>query len=108
MLCVYAVCVCVYAVCLCGVCVRAQLLEHQEELSSMMNAVFRGVFVHRYRDLVPEVRAACITEMGEWLKENPTVFLNDGYLKYMGWTLHDKVDTHTHTVQAHSAWGNTD
>ncbi|XP_062332798.1 cohesin subunit SA-3 isoform X2 [Osmerus eperlanus] len=68
----------------------SQLLEHQEELSSMMNAVFRGVFVHRYRDLVPEVRAACITEMGEWLKENPTVFLNDGYLKYMGWTLHDK------------------
>ncbi|XP_064181949.1 cohesin subunit SA-1 isoform X2 [Anguilla rostrata] len=68
-----------------------ELQEHQEELRSLMNGVFKGVFVHRYRDRVPEIRAACVEEMGVWLRENPGSFLNDGYLKYLGWTLHDKV-----------------
>uniref|UniRef100_A0AAY5KN03 Cohesin subunit SA n=1 Tax=Esox lucius TaxID=8010 RepID=A0AAY5KN03_ESOLU len=68
----------------------SELQERQEELSSVMNATFRGVFVHRYRDRVAEIRAVCIEELGVWLRENPVNFLNDGYLKYLGWTLHDK------------------
>uniref|UniRef100_UPI0037E9BAFF cohesin subunit SA-1-like n=1 Tax=Semicossyphus pulcher TaxID=241346 RepID=UPI0037E9BAFF len=68
----------------------SEMRENQEEVSSMMNATFRGVFVHRYRDRVPEIRAACIAELGIWLKTDPEDFLNDGCLKYLGWTLHDK------------------
>ncbi|XP_024859964.1 cohesin subunit SA-1 [Kryptolebias marmoratus] len=68
----------------------SELQENKEELSSMMNATFRGVFVHRYRDRLPEIRAACIEELGLWLKTDPEDFLNDGCLKYLGWTLHDK------------------
>ncbi|KAJ8014700.1 hypothetical protein DPEC_G00018370 [Dallia pectoralis] len=68
----------------------SELQERQEELVSVMNATFRGVFVHRYRDRVAEIRAVCIEELGMWLRENPVNFLNDGYLKYLGWTLHDK------------------
>uniref|UniRef100_A0A3B4Z988 SCD domain-containing protein n=2 Tax=Seriola lalandi dorsalis TaxID=1841481 RepID=A0A3B4Z988_SERLL len=56
----------------------------------MMNSSFRGVFVHRYRDRLPEIRVACIEELGMWLKTDPEDFLNDGCLKYLGWTLHDK------------------
>ncbi|XP_060757256.1 cohesin subunit SA-1 [Neoarius graeffei] len=67
-----------------------ELLEQQEELRSLMNGIFKGVFVHRYRDKVPEIRAVCMEEMGVWLRENPASFLNDGYLKYVGWMLHDK------------------
>uniref|UniRef100_A0AAY5F4Y0 Cohesin subunit SA n=1 Tax=Electrophorus electricus TaxID=8005 RepID=A0AAY5F4Y0_ELEEL len=67
-----------------------ELLEHQEELRSLMNGIFKGVFVHRYRDRVPEIRVICMKEMGVWLRENPTSFLNDGHLKYMGWMLNDK------------------
>lgn len=61
----------------------------------MMNATFRGVFVHRYRDRLPEIRVVCIEELGMWLKTDPEDFLNDGYLKYLGWTLHDKVEPNT-------------
>uniref|UniRef100_A0A3Q0R314 SCD domain-containing protein n=1 Tax=Amphilophus citrinellus TaxID=61819 RepID=A0A3Q0R314_AMPCI len=61
-----------------------------EELSSMMNATFRGVFVHRYRDRLPKIRTVCMEELGLWLKMDPEDFLNDGCLKYLGWTLHDK------------------
>ncbi|XP_071314512.1 cohesin subunit SA-2-like isoform X2 [Trachinotus anak] len=68
----------------------SEMREKREELSSMMNATFRGVFVHRYRDRLPEIRVSCIEELGMWLKTDPEDFLNDGCLKYLGWTLHDK------------------
>ncbi|XP_030619566.1 cohesin subunit SA-3 isoform X1 [Delphinapterus leucas] len=67
-----------------------ELKEHQEEIEGMMNALFRGVFVHRYRDVLPEIRAICIEEIGSWMQSYSTSFLTDSYLKYIGWTLHDK------------------
>uniref|UniRef100_A0A8C8VI56 Cohesin subunit SA n=1 Tax=Pelusios castaneus TaxID=367368 RepID=A0A8C8VI56_9SAUR len=69
---------------------RRQLQEQQDEIENMMNAIFKGVFVHRYRDMVPEIRAICIEEMGNWMQNYSVSFLTDGYLKYIGWTLHDK------------------
>lgn len=69
---------------------RKELQEHQEEIEGMMNALFRGVFVHRYRDVLPEIRAICIEEIGSWMQNYSTSFLTDSYLKYIGWTLHDK------------------
>ena len=128
--------------------VSPQLQEQQEEIENMMNAVFKGVFVHRYRsgldqqlgsgrgvswlgrrgmecgvarlggqvgatwgwghnaagdhgmsrsgavhgrDVVPEIRAICMEELGTWMRSYAASFLTDGYLKYIGWTLHDKV-----------------
>ncbi|KAM4732683.1 cohesin subunit SA-1 [Anableps anableps] len=67
-----------------------ELQENREELSFMMNATFRGVFVHRYRDRLADIRATCIEELGLWLKTDPDNFLSDRCLKYLGWTLHDK------------------
>lgn len=43
------------------------------------------------RDVVPDIRCLCISELGEWMKGYPMVFLDDIYLKYIGWTLYDKV-----------------
>ncbi|XP_061690801.1 cohesin subunit SA-1-like isoform X1 [Syngnathoides biaculeatus] len=68
----------------------SELLENKEELSSMMNATFRGIFVHRYRDRVVAIRAACIEELGVWIRTDPEGFLNDGCIKYLGWMLNDK------------------
>jgi cohesin complex subunit SA-1/2 len=75
-----------------------------------MNFIFKGVFIHRYRydeiflenllqiflfvcsrDIVPDIRCLCMSELGEWMKSYPMVFLDDIYLKYIGWTLYDKV-----------------
>uniref|UniRef100_A0A3Q3W0T0 Cohesin subunit SA n=1 Tax=Mola mola TaxID=94237 RepID=A0A3Q3W0T0_MOLML len=67
-----------------------KLQENREELSSMTNGIFRGVFVHRYRDQLSEIRAISIAELGVWLKMDPDNFLNDKCLKYLGWTLYDK------------------
>lgn len=46
------------------------------------------------RDAIAEIRAICIEEIGVWMKMYSDAFLNDSYLKYVGWTLHDRV-SHT-------------
>ncbi|NXL89680.1 STAG2 protein, partial [Alectura lathami] len=60
------------------------------EIQNMMNAIFKGTFLSRYRDTIPEIRATCIEEIGSWIKTYPDGFLNDSYLKYIGWMLYDK------------------
>jgi len=43
------------------------------------------------RDSQAEIRAVCTTEIGVWMKNYPGMFLDDSYLKYIGWTLYDRV-----------------
>ncbi|XP_070607004.1 cohesin subunit SA-2-like isoform X2 [Erythrolamprus reginae] len=61
------------------------------EVGNMMDAIFKGTFLPRYRDINPEIRAICIEEMGNWMRIYPEKFLTDSYLKYLGWTLYDKL-----------------
>ncbi|NXJ63481.1 STAG2 protein, partial [Rostratula benghalensis] len=60
------------------------------EIQNMMNAIFKGTFLNRYRDVIPEIRATCVEEIGSWIITYPDAFLNDSYLKYIGWMLYDK------------------
>uniref|UniRef100_A0AAZ3RTP5 Cohesin subunit SA n=1 Tax=Oncorhynchus tshawytscha TaxID=74940 RepID=A0AAZ3RTP5_ONCTS len=75
---------------------RKELQENQDEIENMMNSIFKGIFVHRYRDAIAEIRAICIEEIGVWMKMYSDAFLNDSYLKYVGWTLHDRGHAHRH------------
>ncbi|XP_077117812.1 cohesin subunit SA-3 isoform X2 [Ranitomeya variabilis] len=68
----------------------AEMYSSLEDIGNMMNGIFKGVFVHRYRDVHPDIRALCIEELGTWITNYPQNFLNDSYLKYLGWMLHDK------------------
>ncbi|KAI5744904.1 hypothetical protein M8J76_006416 [Diaphorina citri] len=70
---------------------RQELEENMDEIKNMLTYMFKSVFVHRYRDTLPEIRAICMAEIGVWMKKFHTNFLDDSYLKYIGWTLHDKV-----------------
>jgi cohesin complex subunit SA-1/2 len=49
--------------------------------------------MHRYRDVDPDIRMTCIRSLGIWVVSYPSLFLQDIYLKYLGWTLNDKVKT---------------
>ncbi|PAA68029.1 hypothetical protein BOX15_Mlig017969g1, partial [Macrostomum lignano] len=70
---------------------RQKLQENLEEIKTMITYLFKGVFIHRYRDSQAEIRTICIQEIGQWMKKMPNVFLEDSYLKYVGWTLYDRV-----------------
>ncbi|GFG30961.1 hypothetical protein Cfor_01128 [Coptotermes formosanus] len=70
---------------------RQELEENMDEIKNMLTYMFKSVFVHRCRDTLPEIRAICMAEIGVWMKKFHQNFLDDSYLKYIGWTLHDKV-----------------
>jgi cohesin complex subunit SA-1/2 len=68
-----------------------EMEENEEEIQKMVTYMFKSVFVHRYRDVVDDIRCVCLTELGVWIMECPVLFMEDSYLKYLGWPLHDKV-----------------
>lgn len=61
-----------------------------------LNIMFISCFVIllSFRDAIAEIRAICIEEIGVWMKLYSDAFLNDSYLKYVGWTLHDRVSVY--------------
>ncbi|RZC93867.1 hypothetical protein C5167_016561 [Papaver somniferum] len=59
-------------------------------IENMMRKFFKGLFVHRYRDIDPNIRMSSIQYLGVWVLSYPSMFLQDLYLKYLGWTLNDK------------------
>ncbi|XP_010518519.1 PREDICTED: sister-chromatid cohesion protein 3 isoform X1 [Camelina sativa] len=64
--------------------------EQITTLEDMMRKIFTGLFVHRYRDIDNDIRMSCIQSLGIWIFSYPSLFLQDLYLKYLGWTLNDK------------------
>uniref|UniRef100_A0A8C4ZK18 Cohesin subunit SA n=1 Tax=Gadus morhua TaxID=8049 RepID=A0A8C4ZK18_GADMO len=69
----------------------AELQEKRLEIESIMDTIFKGVFLKRYRDVLPEIRSMCTEELCLWMKLYSTAFLTDSYLKYIGWMMHDKI-----------------
>lgn len=70
---------------------KIEMEDNTKDINIMLSYMFKSLFVHRYRDYVPEIRSVCIYEIGVWMKKFPNHFLDDSYLKYIGWTLNDKV-----------------
>ena len=61
--------------------------------SVIENTMINGIFVHRYRDSSPHIRAASIQALSIMTLQRPEMFLRDKYLKYFGWMMSDKVVT---------------
>ena len=62
---------------------------HRKTCSDAIQSFFDTVFVHRYRDVDPKIRTECVDALGSWIWSLPTVFLEPGYLRYLGWMLSD-------------------
>uniref|UniRef100_A0A8C9X0E7 Cohesin subunit SA n=1 Tax=Sander lucioperca TaxID=283035 RepID=A0A8C9X0E7_SANLU len=71
--------------------IQKKITEKRAEIESMMDIIFKGIFLKRYRDVLPEIRSICMEELGLWMKLYSSAFLTDSYLKYMGWMMHDKM-----------------
>jgi hypothetical protein len=67
-----------------------QLERRVSRYDRLLTDLFDGVLVHRYRDAVADVRAACATALGELVTTHSAAFLEDKYLKYLGWLLYDR------------------
>ena len=67
----------------------ARLDGRLEALHSVMDALFAGVFTHRFRDMDARVRAACQEGLGRWVCAYPAHFFTESKLKYNAWLLSD-------------------
>ncbi|OAA66123.1 STAG-like protein [Cordyceps fumosorosea ARSEF 2679] len=63
--------------------------NHRSLCSEAIQSYFDTVFVHRYRDVDPKIRTECVEALGSWIWDLPTVFMEPGYLRYLGWMLSD-------------------
>ncbi|KAI0205405.1 hypothetical protein F4808DRAFT_283314 [Astrocystis sublimbata] len=63
--------------------------EQRELIDAKANNIFDIVFVQRYRDIDPKIRAECIEALGTWVCDLPTVYMAPEYLRYLGWLLSD-------------------
>lgn len=63
----------------------------KRELSTTRNILKFRIFIKRCTDTEPSIRAESLKEFGGWVLKYPTLFLDDGHLKYLNWRLTDKV-----------------
>ena len=59
-------------------------------LERVIQVLFDSVFVQRYRDIDTAIRERCLTELIVWMEARPETFLDNTYLRYLGWSLSDK------------------
>ncbi|CAH0484442.1 unnamed protein product [Peronospora farinosa] len=69
-----------------------------QQVLKLVNLIFTGVVVHRYRDVMLEIRLVSIQCLGHWITTLPDHFLKDNFLKYLGWLLSDKAASVRHEV----------
>ncbi|KAK2794358.1 hypothetical protein FQN52_008717 [Onygenales sp. PD_12] len=92
---------------------QAKVQEGEKKLSTIDEAIrdsFDTVFVHRYRDVDPKIRAECMSALGVWINTYREMFFDGQYLRYLGWVLSDTV-SHTRAVvvsQLHRLYQNKD
>ncbi|KAI6015155.1 hypothetical protein F5J12DRAFT_519559 [Pisolithus orientalis] len=67
----------------------AAVRKRRAALAEYLKEIVDGVFVHRYRDLDPNIRAECVKALGAWFTYYPAHFLDTSYLRYVGWVLSD-------------------
>ncbi|PON30205.1 hypothetical protein TGAM01_v200645 [Trichoderma gamsii] len=67
----------------------AEANNNRKICNDSIQSFFDTVFVHRYRDIDPRIRVECVEALGNWIWDLPTVFLEPGYLRYLGWMLSD-------------------
>ncbi|KAJ7628572.1 hypothetical protein FB45DRAFT_834497 [Roridomyces roridus] len=66
-----------------------EIRGRRDKLKEFIKDFIDGLFVHRYRDLDPTIRADCTLALGTWFTKHPAHFLDATYLRYIGWVLSD-------------------
>ncbi|KAM0680350.1 cohesin complex subunit [Glugoides intestinalis] len=62
------------------------------KMIDQVEALFESVYVPRFRDIDPAIRAMCVQFLCEWTC-NSSALRNTAYLKYIGWALNDRNDS---------------
>lgn len=61
-----------------------------EDLEELVKESVMSIFMKRYKDMCPHIRAASMVALADFAIIRPDIFFDKKYLKYPGWTLYDK------------------
>jgi hypothetical protein len=61
-----------------------------DNFKTCAEALFQGIFAHRYRDASVAIRVDVLDVLESVLLKYPSTFLNNSHLKYPGWLLSDQ------------------
>lgn len=75
--------------------------KRAHELETASKALMTATFSFRFRDYSDEVRRTVIKSYATWVEKAPDIYLQDTYLKYLGWALSDKVTDWTPMTTHH-------
>ncbi|PWN37847.1 STAG-domain-containing protein, partial [Meira miltonrushii] len=64
--------------------------KKRKKLDTYHQELDEAVFIHRYRDSDPTIRADCMEELGRWMLMCPEQFLKHNYLNYYWWEMSDE------------------
>ncbi|KAL4923948.1 cohesin subunit IRR1, partial [Aspergillus undulatus] len=79
---------------------KSTIQESETKLELIDDLLKDGVniiFVNRYRDVDPKIRAASIAALGRWMHSYREYFFEGQFLRYCGWIISDS-DVHTRAV----------
>ncbi|KAL1863545.1 cohesin complex subunit [Paecilomyces lecythidis] len=71
--------------------------QKQETIDELLRDAFQFVYMNRYRDVEPKIRADCALALTRWMRSYREMFFEAQYFRYLGWTLSDTV-AHTRAV----------
>ncbi|OOF91666.1 hypothetical protein ASPCADRAFT_176992 [Aspergillus carbonarius ITEM 5010] len=72
--------------------IQTAIDEGEQKLETIDEYLKDGVnvvFVHRYRDVDPTIRAECMAALGRWMRSYREFFFEGQFLRYFGWILSD-------------------
>lgn len=61
-----------------------------KDLEEYLTDFFEGIFIHRSRDVESVIRHECYKELCNWMLNYQGFFVNNGYLRYYGWSFNDQ------------------
>lgn len=59
----------------------------------VIQSLFSTVYVQRFRDVDATIRVWALEQLGRFIVGQPSLFLDNHYLRYLGWGLSDKSET---------------
>ncbi|KAL6239713.1 hypothetical protein BDW75DRAFT_102099 [Aspergillus navahoensis] len=80
--------------------IKSSIQEGEAKLELIDDLLKDGVniiFVNRYRDVDPRIRAESIAALGRWMRSYREYFFEGQFLRYCGWIISDN-DVHTRSV----------
>ncbi|KAL9096910.1 MAG: hypothetical protein Q9165_000874 [Trypethelium subeluteriae] len=66
-----------------------EIQKQRDKLDETIAPWLDSTFIHRYRDVDPNIRAENVVALGNWITIYPEYFFDGHHLRYLGWLLSD-------------------